>query len=139
MKTLKKQLGKLTGLIVSKRRRISWQYRRWKHWDRKADRAHETALDLRARADRERAAGNHQAPAARDGQATKRQAKADKFRALARIKVGRIKALKRHVLKLDRLADQVREEIQEWIRENKVKVDLVRRDPRVEPREQGQG
>lgn len=125
MKTLKKKLSNVLDLIVSKRRRISWQYRRWKVWDRKADRAHEAALDLRARADRERAAGNHQAAAALDGQAIKRQAKADKFRALARIKVGRIKVLKRHVLKLDRLADQLRDEIQEWIRENKVKVDVV--------------
>lgn len=125
MKTLKKHLGKVLDKLVDKRHRVSWQYRRWKVWDRKADRAHEAALDLRARADRERAAGNHQAAAALDGQAIKRQAKADKFRALARIKVGRIKILKRHVLKLDRLADQLRDEIEEWIRENRVKVDVL--------------
>lgn len=125
MRKLKKALGGILDKLVTKRRRVAWQYRRWKVWDAKADRAHEAALDLRARADRKRKEGDHAAAAALDGQAIKRQAKADKYRALARIKVGRIKVLKRHILKLDRLADQLRDEIEDWIRENKVKVNIA--------------
>ena len=124
MDFLRKQLDKVLDLAVSTRARVAWQYRRWKVWDRKADRAHEASLDARAEADRHRAAGEQNLAARWDGIAAKRQARANRYRAQAQVKVGRIKALKRKALKLDQRADQLRDEIEEWIRKNRVKVNV---------------
>ena len=124
MKFLRKQLNRVIDLTVSTRRRVAWQYRRWKYWDRRADRAHEASLDARANADRHRLAGEHHAADRWDAIAIKRQARADKYRARARIKVGRIKALKRKALGLDAKADQLRDEIEQWVRENKLTVNV---------------
>ena len=122
MNFLKKKLSRLLDLTVNKKFRIRWQYRRWQYWDRRADRFHLAALDARAAADRQRREGNLENAARQDRKATRRQVKADKARSFARIKVGRIKVLKRHVLKLDRLADKAREEIEKEKAKNRVTV-----------------
>ena len=124
MKKLKDFISKVLDKAISKRRRISWQYRRWQYWDRRADRAHLASLDARAEADRLRAAGRPEEAARQDSLAIRRQARADKFRARARIKVGRIKVLKRHLLKLDRLAEEARQELEKLIRENKLTINV---------------
>lgn len=124
MKAIRERLSRLGDLLRVKHFKIGWQYRRFRRFDRIADHAHARALDARAAADLLRADGDLEAANRKDRVARRRQRKAKKYRDLAMVKIGRIKVLKRHVLKLDRLVEKAEADLEEERKKNKVTIQL---------------
>lgn len=116
MKAIQKRIAAILEKLQRNKAGIAWQLSRWRKWDRKADAAHRRAERESTAADQSLAAADRledndpekvlltRKADRQNRRAERHQRRADKFRSLAQDRTGRIKILKRHNLKLDKLA-----------------------------------
>lgn len=125
IKNLKDKLAELADKIQRNKAGVKWQFLRWKRWNRKALAARDKSEATFHMADNLRKEGHIEGADRKVRQAGRQLRRSKKFRELAQAKVGRIKTLKRHILKLDELAEKALAELEAENEKRKVTVHVL--------------